>query len=366
MLQSDQLKNLFVLLKKKGYDIIGPTVRDRAVVLDSLADPEDLPVGYRDRHAPGMYRLENVNDDTCFSYVVGLESWKKYLYPAYQKLLTVQRTKTAFTVEPVENKPKKFAALGMRPCELKALAIQDTVFTGGEIKDTGYMNRRHDVFIVAVNCTTPGSNCFCTSMKTGPKADAGYDLALTEVKDGNEHYFVTETGSPAGADIVTALKLKQAGDDAIKLAQKKLFEASASMESKLDTVELKAALEKNFDNPDWETIASRCLACGNCTMVCPTCFCTTMQDDTALDGSSAGRLRLWDSCHNIEFSYIHGGSIRNSGMSRYRQWVMHKLAYWVDQFGTFGCVGCGRCITWCPVGIDITATARQITGPKTS
>ncbi len=366
LLKSNNLNDLFLLLKKKGYDIIGPTIRDRAVVLDTLASPDDLPVGYHDRQTPGSYRLENVNDGTYFSYVVGMESWKKYLYPPYQKLLTVHRGKTGFEVEPNPEKPRKIAAFGVRPCELKAIAIHDRIFTEGEIKDSGYMKRRQNMFIVAVNCTNPGNNCFCTSMKTGPKADSGYDLALTEVKEGKDHYFVVEAGSPAGTEIVAGLKLKKADDDSIKAAQKKMFEATASMESKLDLPEIKSALEKNFDNPDWETIASKCLACGNCTMVCPTCFCTTMQDDTALDGSEAGRLRIWDSCHNIEFSYIHGGSIRNSGQSRYRQWVMHKMAYWVDQFGTHGCVGCGRCITWCPVGIDITATVRQIIGKKTS
>ena len=366
LLRPENLAVLFQLLKKKGFEITGPTIRDRAVVLDTLESPDDLPVGWYDRQAPGSYRLEKRDDSTYFSYVVGQESWKKYLYPSKQKLLTATRGKTGFNVEQPEESTKKIAAVGMRPCELKALAIQDKIFTEGEIKDSGYTARRKNLFIVVINCTNPGANCFCTSMNTGPKADGGYDLALTEVLDNKNHYFIVEAGSQSGAEIMNGLKLEKADGDSIKLAGKKLSEAASSMEAKLDLSDLKAVLEKNFDNPDWEEIASRCLACGNCTLVCPTCFCSTMQDYTALDGSDAERLRLWDSCHTVDFSYIHGGSIRNTGMSRYRQWVMHKLAYWVDQFGTSGCVGCGRCITWCPVGIDITATARQIAGQETS
>ncbi len=366
LLRPDNLAGLFQLLKKKGYDIIGPAVRDRTIVLDKLASPDELPQGWHDRQAPGQYRLENTDDGTYFSYVVGQESWKKYLYPPCQKLLTAHRGKTAFKVEPVADRTNNIAALGMRPCELKALAIQDKIFTGGEITDPGYQKRRRELFIIAANCTHPGGNCFCTSMNTGPRADGGYDLALTEIKGNKDHYFVVEAATPAAVEMVGALKLKKADDASLKAAEKIMSDAAASMTSRLHVSDLKATLEKNFDNPDWESIAARCLACGNCTMVCPTCFCTTMQDYTALDGSDAERLRLWDSCHTIDYSYIHGGSIRNSGLSRYRQWVMHKLAYWVDQFGTHGCVGCGRCITWCPVGIDITATARQIVGQETS
>ncbi len=366
LLRPENLAALFQLLKKKGSKITGPTVRDRAIVLETIDTPDDIPVGWYDRQAPGSYRLEKRNDGTYFSYVVGQESWKRYLYPSRQKLLTATRKKTGFIVEPSDEEAKKIVAFGMRPCELKALAIQDKIFTEGEIKDSGYMARRKKLFIVAVNCTNPGANCFCTSMNTGPRTDGGYDLALTEVMDGKNHFFIIEAGSPAGLEVINGLKLEKADGDSVKLADMKLSDAASSMVSKLDLANLKTVLEKNFDNPDWEEIASRCLACGNCTLVCPTCFCSTMQDYTALDGSEAERLRLWDSCHMVDFSYIHGGSIRNTGMSRYRQWVMHKLAYWVDQFGMSGCVGCGRCITWCPVGIDITATARQIAGQETS
>jgi Fe-S-cluster-containing hydrogenase component 2 len=128
----------------------------------------------------------------------------------------------------------------------------------------------------------------------------------------------------------------------------------------MDTTDIKELLYRNYDHPRWRNVASRCLTCANCTMVCPTCFCTTVEDVTDLTGNQAERWRKWDSCFTVDFSYIHGGSVRASPESRYRQWMTHKLATWIDQFGTSGCVGCGRCITWCPVAIDITEEVRAI------
>jgi formate hydrogenlyase subunit 6/NADH:ubiquinone oxidoreductase subunit I len=136
--------------------------------------------------------------------------------------------------------------------------------------------------------------------------------------------------------------------------------AAAQMGRVMDTSDIKELLYRNYEHPRWDNVAGRCLTCANCTNVCPTCFCTTVEDVTDLTGQQAERRRRWDSCFTMDFSYIHGGSIRASTKSRYRQWMTHKLATWIDQFGTSGCVGCGRCITWCPVGIDITEEVAAI------
>ena len=127
-----------------------------------------------------------------------------------------------------------------------------------------------------------------------------------------------------------------------------------------DTFELKELLYANAESPIWDAVAERCLSCTNCTAVCPTCFCTSVEDVTDLSGDVAGRERVWDSCFNADFSYIHGGTVRGSTRSRYRQWMTHKLGSWIDQFGMSGCVGCGRCITWCPAAIDITEEAAAL------
>jgi len=128
---------------------------------------------------------------------------------------------------------------------------------------------------------------------------------------------------------------------------------------------LRELLYRKLEDPHWESVASRCLACGNCTAVCPTCYCARVVDDVAIDGSAAERRQEWESCFNPEFSHLPGGSVRGSIGARYRQWITHKLASWHDQFGTSGCVGCGRCISWCPVGIDITAEVAALRAAPT-
>jgi ferredoxin len=241
-----------------------------------------------------------------------------------------------------------------------AIAVQDRVFIGGEYRDSIYSDRREGAFLVAVNCIEPGGTCFCSSMGTGPGADAGFDLVLTEIEGEGVHQFLIRAGSARGADVLGALPVQAAPDDTVATAAGLIADAATRMGRTLDTADIKDLLQRNPRHPRWDEVAARCLACANCTMVCPTCFCATVEDGGDLSGTEAWRVRRWDSCFTQEFSYIHGGSLRVSGSARYRQWMTHKLASWFDQFGTSGCVGCGRCITWCPVGIDITEEVEAI------
>jgi len=197
-------------------------------------------------------------------------------------------------------------------------------------------------------------------MDAGPKVEAGFDLALTELIEQGRHLFVIEVGSAAGADVVRDLRPRHATEEEIAAAERVVARTGDQMGRSLETTGLKELLQANQSHPRWDEVAERCLTCGNCTNVCPTCFCTTIDDTTDLSGTTAERVRRWDSCFTLDFSYINGGNVRNSARSRYRQWMTHKLAHWIDQFGTSGCVGCGRCITWCPVGIDITEEAAAI------
>jgi ferredoxin len=231
---------------------------------------------------------------------------------------------------------------------------------GGAYVDPQYAARRDGVFIVAVNCGQAGATCFCASMGTGPRADKGFDLSLTEVLEGDTHHFVVEVGSPSGLDLLAEVPHRDASTEEIDRAERVTADTALHMGRKLETGGLKELLYAGVESAQWEEIAQRCLTCGNCTMVCPTCFCTTVEDVTDLAGLEAERVRKWDSCFTSDFSYLHGGSVRVSPRSRYRQWMTHKLASWQDQFGTSGCVGCGRCITWCPVGIDITREAARM------
>ena len=356
----EDLQQLLDVLTQQEYQLIGPTINEGAIVYDRVSKVEDFPIGWTDEQDGGTYRLRSRNDKAVFGYVVGPHSWKKYLFPSRVRLWKAQRQGQNIQVNPEIPDSTKRAFIGVRSCELNAIAIQDKVFLSGESVDPHYQANRDNIFIVAVNCAQAGGTCFCASMRTGPKAIQGFDLALTEVLDSESHYFVVEVGSELGAQIIDRVVHKPASSDEQVIADEIVTQTAQQMGRKLDTEGIKELLYHNLEHPRWDDVASRCLACGNCTLVCPTCFCSTVEDVTDLTGNHAERWRQWDSCFTIDFSYLHGGSVRTSIKSRYRQWMTHKLASWIDQFGTSGCVGCGRCITWCPVGIDITEEVKKM------
>jgi sulfhydrogenase subunit beta (sulfur reductase) len=349
-------------LIRRGYTVLGPTVRDGAIVYDEVGRTADLPVGWTDEQDGGRYRLRRRDDSALFGYAVGPHSWKAFQLPAEVRLwrASVDEHGGLIQIEEPGAPARRYAFLGARSCELHAMGILDRVLLGSPHPDPADRSGTDDVFIVAVQCCQAGGTCFCASMGTGPVADRGFDLALTEVLEGAEHYFVVDVGSERGAEILVDVPHRQSQERERQAARERQERTAASMGRELDTNGLKELLYRSYDHPRWDEVAERCLTCGNCTMVCPTCFCTTVKDVTDLAGEHVERHQRWDSCFTVDYSGIHGGAVRGSARSRYRQWMTHKLATWFDQFGTSGCVGCGRCITWCPVGIDITEEARAI------
>ncbi len=360
ILQRAHIEQLLRALKTREFRVIGPTVRDGAIVYDDLHSTDDLPVGWTDEQEGGTYRLKKRADAALFGYVVGPHSWKQFLHPPAVRLWQANRTGNNIQIEEEKHAAPRMAFIGVRACELHAISIQDKVFLGGSFVDPLYKARRDGAFLVAVNCGQAGNTCFCASMNAGPKAASGFDLALTEVIEGSEHYFVAEAGTPLGVEILQEIEHRPAKAIEVEKAGNIHEKTARQMGRSVDTIGIKDLLYGNMEHPRWDHVASRCLACSNCTMVCPTCFCTTVEDVTDLKGDHAERWQKWDSCFTADFSYIHGGSIRSSIKSRYRQWMTHKLASWIDQFGSSGCVGCGRCITWCPVAIDLTEEVREI------
>ena len=360
ILEREHFQQVLDALKSKGYQVMGPTIREGAVVYHHLTSVTEFPIGYTDEQEGGTYRLKPRGDQALFGYAVGPHSWKRFLHPPILRFWQAKREGKAFQVTPENTEPPKYAFVGVRSCELHAIAIQDRVFLQGPYTDPAYQARREDVFIVAVNCGQASGTCFCVSMQTGPKATSGFDLALTEILDAERHYFLVEVGTEQGAALLSELPHRPATAEDEARAAQATAHAAEQMGRVMDTTDIKGLLYRNLEHPRWDEVATRCLTCGNCTMVCPTCFCTSVEDSTDLTGERAERLRKWDSCFTMDFSYIAGGSVRASPKSRYRQWMTHKLATWIDQFGTSGCVGCGRCITWCPVGIDITEEVRAI------
>ncbi len=357
-----QFHRLFDVLHAEGYRIVGPAVRGGAIVYDVLGSEEDLPIGWTDRQEAGRYRLERRSDAALFGYNVGPHSWKKYLYPAHERLWTAERTEGSFTVRPEPTDFPKTAFLGVRACELAAIEVQDRVFLGGAV-DPGYAARRERILKIAVQCGQSAPTCFCGSMGTGPGVERGYDLALTELLGPEGHRFLIVPGSEVGRRVVAALPGAPAPASDEAAAAHLVAATAASLTRSMPTEGIRERLPAAAQHPRWEEVAKRCLSCANCTLACPTCFCSTTEEVPELSGDRVERWRRWDSCFSLQFTGMHGASSRASPASRYRQWVTHKLATWYDQFGQSGCVGCGRCITWCPVAIDITEEVRALGVP---
>lgn len=356
LLSKNDLQSLIDALMKAGYDVVGPRVDQSAIVYDQVTSATQLPKGWTDLQEPGRYRLQQTQDERYFGFAVGPHSWKQYLFPPQAIVASAQRSGDAWQFSTNTTPPPRLAFLGVRACELAAIDVQDRVFLHGPWVDPIYKARRESVLIVAVNCTHAASTCFCSSTNTGPRCRSGFDLALTEITSG----FLIEIGSDSGRAILQHLPTQTITEAHRAEATAARAQAEQMMTRRMETTDLRDLLLGNLKHPQWDEIATRCLSCTNCTMVCPTCFCSTVTEVSDLTGDHVQRERKWDSCFNIDFSYMNGTPVRNSIASRYRQWLTHKLASWQDQFGTLGCVGCGRCITWCPPGIDLTEEVAKL------
>ena len=371
-LDADGLERLIDALRRRGHRVVGPQVADGAIVLRDLASAADLPTGWLDEQDGGSYRLRHDPEAGTFDHVVGPHSLKNFLFPAREPIASFTRQDGAWSQAPAAAPDPPLAVLGVRGCDLAALAVQDRVFLGGGYVDESYKARRVRLFIVAVNCRRAAATCFCHSMGCGPAAGPGFDLALTEGGGG----FACEVGSARGADVLAdalaaGAAVAACSEDEIDAARAVPRELAARMHARqptpdgpapraLDTHGIRDLLMHNPEHPRWDEVASRCLSCTNCTLVCPTCFCASVQEVADLTGDHVDRERHWASCFSLDHARMHGHSVRHSTAARYRQWLTHKFASWIDQFGTSGCTGCGRCITWCPVGIDVTVEIAAI------
>ncbi|MDA8093217.1 MAG: 4Fe-4S dicluster domain-containing protein [Betaproteobacteria bacterium] len=360
-LPRERLSALMDHLRSEGYRCLGPVVRDGAIQFASLAQADEFPIGWRDRQEKGSYALQAAGDARMFAFANGPQGLKPWLFAPRETLWRVDGRKAALAFEPAEVEDARLAVIGARSCDLAAMAIQDRHFLGGERPDGAYAARREGLFVVAVNCTHASATCFCASTGDGPATRDGFDIALTELDDG----FVAASGSERGARALADLGLASAGDVREAEARARVAAAGAAQTRALPGRDLQAALFANLMHPRWDEVAGRCLSCGNCALVCPTCFCHCEREEVSGDGTSAEHYREWDSCFSEGHASIHGRQVRPDIRSRYRQWLTHKLGSWHDQFGRSGCVGCGRCITWCPVGIDITEEAAAVCGAAT-
>ncbi|WOJ93144.1 4Fe-4S dicluster domain-containing protein [Congregibacter variabilis] len=348
---ADQLQSLIERLLHDDYRVIGPTVRDEALVYDDI---RSLPTGWADSQDAGHYRLSHNDDQSRFAFNVGPCTWKQFLYPPEEAIFRVVDGEFVSARET----PGKMAFIGVRACELSAIGIQDRVFTG-DIVDPGYAARRKELLIVAVNCSQASASCFCSSTGDGPAVGAGADLVLTEF-DPQDPFYLVEARSHSGEALLAAIGGTKVTDQELAMIDTALAVTREQMSRSIQMTGLAKDLLETLEHPHWEDVAARCLACGNCTQVCPTCFCSTTREDVDPVSLDVTHVRRWDSCFTKGHSYLSGGVTHQSVKSRYRQWLTHKLASWEAQFGTSGCTGCGRCITWCPVGIDITRETAKV------
>jgi ferredoxin len=305
------------------------------------------------------------DDSALFAYAVGPTSPRRYLSEPTRTLWSAVRIGDGFELIDDSVEPAPYAFVGVRACELAAIAVQDRVLRDGPHPDPAYVEARERAFFVGVNCGSPASTCFCASMGTGPAVETGHDLGVTELLDDACHELLVEVGTDRGAEVLAEVQSNVSwraptGDD-FAAASDVVTGSVERMTRRLDPTAARDVLISNLEHPRWDDVAQRCLSCTNCTLVCPTCFCTAVEDVTSLDGDRAERVQRWDSCFTLGHSTLHGaGSVRGDTRSRYRQWLTHKLSTWWDQFDESGCVGCGRCIAWCPAGIDLTAEVAAI------
>ncbi len=342
------LNALLKSIRAAGFEPVGPRVRNDAIAYEPLEALEQLPKGYITEQAPGHFRLIRDDGAGYFDFIPGAQSWKQFLFPPRVELLKLKKTPQGWNPIVDLSDPVPMAFIGVRACELAAIQMHDRVFLRADYSDPIYRARRSKVLVVAVNCLHPAGTCFCASMSSGPRADEGFDLCLTELDD----IFLLAVGSELGRSVVIDLPTEPASAFSLATADRALAQAAKQARSEVDPSQCETAILRNLDHPQWDDVASRCLSCGNCTLVCPTCFCWDVEDRTDLLGTQTTRERIWDSCFNPGYSSQAGGNTRPTIKSRYRQWLSHKFSTWKQQFGALGCVGCGRCVTWCPAAID--------------
>jgi len=330
------------------------------MLLGPLEGVEDLPVGWVDDQGPGHYRLRRQEGSRrLFDWTTGPQALKPLSFAPQETLWRSELdAQGALAFRSRQDHPPPVAVIGVRGCDLAALALQDAHFLGGPEPDPLYQIRRASLFLVGVDCARSAPTCFCASTGDGPALSTGFDLGLSELDEG----FLVRSGTPAGQEVIDALGLPPPARAQIEQAGAASAAAAAAQSRRLPSADRLAKLFERLDHQRWKAVAARCLACGNCTAVCPSCFCFTVESRPSRDGRSAKQIRSWDSCFSQGHSAVHGSPVRPDVCSRYRQWATHKLAGWQQQYGRSGCVGCGRCIGWCPAGIDIVEEACAMLG----
>ena len=291
-----------------------------------------------------------------FAYLNSKNAPKQVFFPHTETLMKYTRTPKGMVFSAEENKADKAVLFGVRPCDAHSFVLLDMLFDQEKYKDQYYIDKRNNTTVITLACAEPPyATCFCTSVDGEPVSADGADIVLTNI--GNE--YLAEFVTPKGEKLVKYFGEAKA-DAAAETKKKEVSEkAKKAISSKIPAHEVKPILDNNFEHPFWATIHGKCLACGTCTYMCPTCHCFDISDEAK--GSDGVRIRSWDSCMFPNFTReTSGHNPRTSQKERWRQRVMHKFKYYVDNFNAIACVGCGRCVMSCPVNIDIRKIIEDI------
>ena len=345
-----ELELLFQQFIQAGYSIHAPQVVDGAILYSETESIDMLPRGVVDHQQPGHYRLTETGGSRYFSWSSALQGVKAALFPPSEVLWSAeQQAGGELDFTQVLAPQQAVALFGVRACDLAAIKLMDRHFLRSGAEDPWYQQRRANLLLITVSCSSASGSCLCASTATGPESESGFDLRLDELDTG----FLIRSGSEQGEILQAQLGLKEAKPEQLAKADEQLHTVATQQQRAIATNDFRCHFTGQEESPVWQQIADRCLGCGNCTAVCPTCFCHREEEVPSLDLQGSLHQRVWDSCFSGEHSQLHGVPVRTGRRERYRQWMMHKLAGWHDQFGESGCVGCGRCITWCPTGVDL-------------
>lgn len=355
-LKRDDLQQLFQLLQDQGYRVIGPRLDSHAIVYDEIRTAEQLPSGMEVRQAPGRYELHQREHGRHFSWANTAQTIKPLTFAPNETLWTCQRDEQG-NLQFQQQLPEagSLAVIGARACDLAALKLQQQHFLNQHAEDPWFKQRFGSMLIIAVHCSHAADTCFCHATGDGPEVRDGYDIAMHELDDG----YLLEAASYTGETLAKQLPLSAISQAQQQQADDQLQQCRDGQSRTLPS-QLQHTLMARLEHQQWEKVGERCLSCGNCTAVCPTCFCHQQHDDVSLADDSAVHYRQWSSCFSHNHGYLSGFSLRPTPARRYRQWLTHKFGSWHDQYGRSGCVGCGRCISWCPVGIDVTEELHAI------
>ena len=290
-----------------------------------------------------------------------VRSAKDFFFPQTENLMEFKMEGKSIEVKDIREECEDFVVFGVRACDAASFDILDSVYLVDPV-DSYYKNRRQHGTVVTMACGKPAETCFCGVFGIDAANPAG-DVTVWALDDGYAFRANTEKGEKLLAD--HAALFENGDEKAVAAAQ----EATRSIMKKLPLANLSldgvgvGKTKELFDRPEWKTLSEACLGCGTCTFVCPTCQCYDVRDFDA--GNGIQRFRCWDSCMYSDFTKMAHGNSRNSQVERFRQRFMHKLVYYPDRNnGTFGCVGCGRCLSRCPISMNIVKVIKTMGGDK--